>query len=182
MNDVERAYDQLQGNEEGSESVVRGSSVNLPLDIGDGGSLVREVQQDLIKAGFSLPIYGVDGQYGPETQRAVLKFQREYGLLVDGLVGPQTLNKLKEVVSSSKRIDDFPLPDVTLRRGDNGSEVKQLQRALKEINFDPKLIDGIYGPLTEDAVRRFQSMYAALANDGIYGPNTRRYIQMELDD
>ncbi|MRH43852.1 N-acetylmuramoyl-L-alanine amidase [Aquibacillus halophilus] len=182
INDVERAYDQLQGNEEGSESVVRGSSVNLPLDIGDGGSLVREVQQDLIKAGFSLPIYGVDGQYGPETQRAVLKFQREYGLLVDGLVGPQTLNKLKEVVSSSKRIDDFPLPDVTLRRGDNGSEVKQLQRALKEINFDPKLIDGIYGPLTEDAVRRFQSMYAALANDGIYGPNTRRYIQMELDD
>nr|WP_276608239.1 peptidoglycan-binding domain-containing protein [Aquibacillus halophilus] len=92
------------------------------------------------------------------------------------------MNKLKEVVSSSKRIDDFPLPDVTLRRGDNGSEVKQLQRALKEINFDPKLIDGIYGPLTEDAVRRFQSMYAALANDGIYGPNTRRYIQMELDD
>ncbi|UGB33783.1 peptidoglycan-binding protein (plasmid) [Metabacillus sp. B2-18] len=39
----------------------------------------------------------------------------------------------------------------------------------------------MYRPLTEDSVRRFQSMYAALANDGIYGSNTRQYIEMELE-
>ncbi|WP_272438176.1 peptidoglycan-binding domain-containing protein [Terrihalobacillus insolitus] len=154
----------------------------MPLDIGDEGQFVKEVQQDLIKAGFSLPIYGADGIYGAETQRAVMKFQKKYGLTVDGLVGPQTLDKLKEVLNTSDPINEFPLPDGILKRGDEGAEVKQVQRALKRLNFDPKYIDGIYGPLTEDAVRRFQSMYAALDNDGIYGPNTRRYIQMELDD
>nr|WP_280922999.1 peptidoglycan-binding domain-containing protein [Virgibacillus litoralis] len=66
--------------------------------------------------------------------------------------------------------------------GDEGEAAKQVQRALKDINFDPGAIDGIYGPKTQDAVRRFQSMYAALANDGIYGPNTRKYIRMELND
>ncbi|WP_226037804.1 peptidoglycan-binding domain-containing protein [Aquibacillus saliphilus] len=161
---------------------MQGSSVDLPLDVGDSGQFVREVQQDLVKSGFNLPTYGIDGQYGPETKRTVMKFQRQYGLMVDGLVGPQTIDKLKEITNSSTLINDFPLPDVTLQRGDNGPGVKQLQRALKEINFDPKQIDGLFGPLTEDAVKRFQSMYTALANDGIYGPNTRRYIEMELDN
>ncbi|MFZ3579008.1 peptidoglycan-binding domain-containing protein [Virgibacillus sp. DJP39] len=180
---MENSYQQyFQGSEITPDPVVKGSSVDLPLDIGDEGQFVREVQQDLLRAGFSLPIYGVDGQYGPETQRAVMMFQKRYGLTVDGLVGPQTLGKLKEVINSSRPINDFPLPNVTLQYGDEGPAVKQLQRALREINFDPELIDGKYGPLTEDAVRRFQSMYAALANDGIYGPNTRRYIQMELDN
>ncbi len=183
INDIERAYDRyFQGNEDITEPVVQGSSVDLPLDVGDSGQFVREVQQDLVKSGFNLPTYGIDGQYGPETKRTVMKFQRQYGLMVDGLVGPQTIDKLKEITNSSTLINDFPLPDVTLQRGDNGPGVKQLQRALKEINFDPKQIDGLFGPLTEDAVKRFQSMYTALANDGIYGPNTRRYIEMELDN
>lgn len=183
INDVERATKRyFQGNESIPEPAVKGATLELPLDIGDEGQFVREVQQDLVRAGFPLPIYGVDGQYGPETQRAVLKFQKQYGLLVDGLVGNQTLNKLKEVVNSSQKINEFPLPNVTLQKGDKGSKVKQLQRALREINFDPEIIDGIYGSLTENAVRRFQSMYAALKNDGIYGPNTRRYIEMELDN
>nr|WP_283244048.1 peptidoglycan-binding domain-containing protein [Bacillus suaedaesalsae] len=69
-----------------------------------------------------------------------------------------------------------------MRNGDRGEEVKQVQRALKQINFDPGAIDGIYGSNTENAVRRFQSMYAALADDGVYGPNTRRYIQLELEE
>ncbi|RAK19186.1 putative peptidoglycan binding protein [Anoxybacillus vitaminiphilus] len=55
-----------------------------------------------------------------------------------------------------------------------------VQRALKHLNFDPKDIDGVYGKKTENAVRRFQSMYAALKDDGIYGPDTRKLMKMEL--
>ncbi|MFC3015736.1 peptidoglycan-binding domain-containing protein [Virgibacillus litoralis] len=143
---------------------------------------MKEIQQDLIRTGFPLPIYGADGIYGEETQRAVMRFQSAYGLHVDGLVGPNTLAKLKEVLGSSSPAIDFPLPDKVLSLGDEGEAAKQVQRALKDINFDPGAIDGIYGPKTQDAVRRFQSMYAALANDGIYGPNTRKYIRMELND
>lgn len=183
INDVQRAYNRyFQGNEEVSEPVVKGSSVTLPLDIGDEGQFVREVQQDLLRAGFTLPIYGVDGIYGQETQRAVMKFQKRYGLMVDGLVGPQTLDKLKEVTSGSTPVTDYPLPEGILQRGDQGNDVKQIQRALLRLGINPQGIDGIYGPNTESAVRSFQSQFPVLANDGIYGPNTRRYLEMELDD
>lgn len=186
IRDVKEVYQtEFSGNGdtvEPAEPEVKGISVELPLDIGDEGQFVKEVQQDLTQAGFPLPIFGADGVYGEETQRAVMRFQSAYGLHVDGLVGPNTLSKLKEVLGSSSPAIDFPLPDKVLTQGYEGEAVKQVQRALKEINFDSGEIDGIYGPNTQDAVRRFQSMYAALANDGVYGPNTRKYIRMELNE
>ncbi|MFV2049292.1 MULTISPECIES: peptidoglycan-binding domain-containing protein [Metabacillus] len=149
---------------------------------GKSGSFVRDIQQQLIRAGYRLPRFGADGIYGDETEKAVMRFQRDFNLAVDGLVGPNTLSKLQQVNQQRISAPDFPLPSGILRRGSEGEGVRQVQRALKEINFDPGPIDGIYGPRTEDAVRRFQLMYAALADDGIYGPNTRKYIRMELED
>jgi N-acetylmuramoyl-L-alanine amidase len=172
----------FQGDESTPEPVVKGASVTLPIGVGDEGPFVKEVQQDLIKAGFPLPVYGADGIFGSETERAVMRFQRKYELIVDGLVGQQTLQKLKEVVNTSKTLEEFPLPSGVLVKGDRGLEVRQVQRALKRIGFDPTYIDGIYGPLTEQAVKDFQSTYSVLKNDGIYGPNTKRYMEMELDD
>ncbi|WP_231597674.1 peptidoglycan-binding protein [Bacillus sp. SA1-12] len=163
-------------------SAVKSVRVSLPIGEGDSGPFVRDIQQELIKAGYRLLRFGADGVFGEETENAVMKFQRDHNLSVDGLVGPVTLNKLQEVNHQRVSSTDFPLPTGTYRRGDQGNAVKQIQRALKQINFNPGAIDGIYGSKTEDAVRRFQSMYRALADDGIYGPNTRKYIRMELDD
>jgi N-acetylmuramoyl-L-alanine amidase len=182
VNDVHETYLTEFEGKDLPKSQVKGVSIELPIKVGDSGSFVREIQEDLLKAGFSLPIYGADGTFGSETERAVMKFQKKHGLTVDGLVGPKTLDKLNEILSSSNPSKDFPLPTAILNRDDEGSEVKQLQRALKAIHFDPGSIDGIYGPLTEDAVTRFQSMYTALENDGVYGPNTRKYIAMSLEE
>lgn len=165
-----------------AKPVVKSSTVKLPIGEGDSGAFVKDIQEELIKAGYRLPRYGADGQFGEETENAVMKFQKNFNLTVDGLVGPITLNKLQEVNQQRRSATDFPLPSGVLRRGSQGEGVKQVQRALKQINFDPGTIDGNYGTRTEDAVRRFQSLYAALADDGVYGPNTRKYIRMELDD
>lgn len=54
----------------------------------------------------------------------------------------------------------------TLRQGDRGPFVSDLQRMLTNVNVSPGSIDGIYGPLTEGAVRSFQSA-ANIQVDGV---------------
>jgi N-acetylmuramoyl-L-alanine amidase len=183
INDVKETLQQnnKQKNREAiKQSPVKGISVHLPLKIGDRGAFVKEIQEDLIRVGFPLPKYGADGILGEETENAVMAFQKRYGLHVDGLVGTETLTKLSEVVKQKLHHEEFPLPEKTLKRGDKGEEVKMLQRALQHLGFDPKYIDGVYGKRTEDAVKRFQSLYAALKDDGIYDPNTRKFMRIEL--
>jgi len=74
----------------------------------------------------------------------------------------------------------FPLPSGVLRKGDRGDKVKQLQRALDTVHFRPGTIDGIYGSKTEDAVKRFQSVYIPYQVDGIYGPKTAEKLKAVL--
>lgn len=61
--------------------------------------------------------------------------------------------------------------DGALRRGDKGDEVLNLQKRLHELGYHPGAQDGIYGLLTERAVKLFQSEHG-LAVDGIAGPKT----------
>ncbi len=58
------------------------------LKEGSRGQEVRELQQAL---GIT-----VDGDFGPGTKKAVMKFQRDNDLIVDGVVGPQTLAAIRE--------------------------------------------------------------------------------------
>jgi hypothetical protein len=57
---------------------------------GDYGSLVRLVQECLV-------CESLDGSFGPETENAVKAFQDAHNLDNDGIVGPQTWDKLAEV-------------------------------------------------------------------------------------
>lgn len=68
------------------------------LQRGASGSGVREMQNDLLQLGFSLPQYGADGKFGAETEQTVKDFQYTYGVTVDGIVGPQTASAIKEAL------------------------------------------------------------------------------------
>ena len=54
------------------------------------GTDVRFAQQLLLKAGYSLGKWGVDGEYGKVTAKAVKQLQMDNHLQVDGKIGPQT--------------------------------------------------------------------------------------------
>ena len=56
-----------------------------------------------------------------------------------------------------------------------GDDVKQVQRRLDELGFEPFEIDGIYGPVTESAVMSLQRA-KGLKVDGVVGPNTYRAL------
>ena len=58
-----------------------------------------------------------------------------------------------------------------LRNGAKGEQVEALQRQLQGQGFNPGKIDGVFGPKTEDALKRFQEK-AGLTADGIAGAKT----------
>lgn len=60
--------------------------------IGSQGTEVTNIQTRLKKWGYYS--YNVDGIYGWRTAEAVKKFQKKHGLTVDGICGPQTLEKI----------------------------------------------------------------------------------------
>lgn len=62
------------------------------------GTDVKELQQDLMKLGYSLPKYGADGDAGTETINALKIFQEDHGLEADGEAGPLTYKALAQAL------------------------------------------------------------------------------------
>lgn len=60
--------------------------------IGSSGKEVTAIQKALKERGLFTA--DITGYYGTQTQAAVRKFQRQKGLTVDGIAGPQTLSAL----------------------------------------------------------------------------------------
>lgn len=70
---------------------------------------------------------------------------------------------------------------VLLKKGSRGVEVTKLQTALKKLNFDPGVIDGIFGSKTEEAVINFQKSQQ-LVPDGIVGEKTWAKLNAALQE
>ena len=56
----------------------------------------RWLQTRLVELGYSVGRYGIDSVFGQDTKNAVIKFQRDKGLVQDGIVGVDTSKKLVE--------------------------------------------------------------------------------------
>ena len=87
---------------------------------------------------------------------------------------PATTSRVTTTSSTTTQATNpppLPVPTTTLKAGSNGSQVKELQRALAQLGYKPGTVDGIFGPDTEAAVMRFQTA-AKLAADGVVGPLT----------
>ena len=79
-------------------SAQTSTTINLSsscLGKGDKGPEVEQLQKNLIKLGYSCGSCGADGDFGNDTKKAVIKFQKEHGLSADGLVGPLTQAAIK---------------------------------------------------------------------------------------
>ena len=61
------------------------------LKIGSKGDYVVIAQGRLVVAGYDIV---VDGNFGPKTKQAVIQFQKDHGLVADGVIGPKTWAKL----------------------------------------------------------------------------------------
>jgi len=65
---------------------------------GSKGKAVELLQKLLVAQGYKLTRHknrtGIDGDFGPATQRAVKRFQKDEGLVADGIVGKKTWAEL----------------------------------------------------------------------------------------
>ncbi|NEO76241.1 peptidoglycan-binding protein [Moorena sp. SIO4G3] len=165
-----------------------GRNVNqFGLRRGSRGSAVTKLQQQLADLGYFNA--NPTGYFGLATEKAVIRFQRYYGLRADGVVGSQTRTALSNALFTQPESfgvlpGDMPVPladnsreepiafgtpirSSELRRGDRGPEVRRLQEALRSRGFKPGAIDGSYGGQTEDAVFKFQIRNNNLLPTGI---------------
>ena len=132
---------------------------------------VKELQARLRQAGYEVE---VDGEFGPKTEDAVRKFQRESGLDGDGVVGPETWESLE--VASAARPAGAKWANLRINDGYANTtpqllpSVKELQRLLIERGAKIE-VDGYFGPRTDEAVREFQRRHE-IHEYGVVGPRT----------
>jgi hypothetical protein len=110
-----------------------------------------------------------DGVFGPATERALKRWQRRHGLVADGIAGPQTRSAMG--LGSGPVLKRRGGSSGERRRGHagrahRGGGVRALQRKLGVP------ADGVFGPATEAAVKRWQAGHGLVA-DGVVGPQTR---------
>ena len=97
-------------------------------------------------------------------------------VLLAGIAAIAYMYSMKKGV---KKAPDIYVSSTYLRLGDQGEDVKKLQRALNFLGYIAGPEDGIFGPQTEKAVVDFQ-MENQLVPDGIVGPNTMRALNTVL--
>ncbi|GAA3957691.1 hypothetical protein GCM10023085_45240 [Actinomadura viridis] len=76
-----------------------GKAPAATLRPGDVGDKVRDLQNALLRAGQTLPVYGADGDYGGETETAVKTFQRSRSLTASGVYDVATAALLQRALA-----------------------------------------------------------------------------------
>lgn len=136
---------------------------------GDTGSAIEDIQKKLIGLGF-LPEDKDLGIFDQATSDALQNFCAKQSLEYEGEVTDTVWSRL---VDSAYELGDRTL---YLRVPYfHGNDVKTLQHALNVLGFSCGAEDGMFGPNTEDALRRYQ-LNLALPSDGIAGSYTFRSI------
>jgi D-alanyl-D-alanine carboxypeptidase (penicillin-binding protein 5/6) len=96
-----------------SENGAPVAPVARVLQIGAEGELVESLQRTLNARITPAPGIGVDGDFGPETEKAVKAFQTQVGLEATGLVNSDTWKALGPLVT-----EDEPAPEPAVVNAD----------------------------------------------------------------
>ena len=161
-----------------------------PLREGSMGEHVRTVQTQLNRIGGNFPIphiEAVNGVFNKSTTDAVKKFQQEFNLTSDGIVGKATWYKISQIYTAVKSLSEMNSegerigvghrpPTSIIRQGARGNDVVLLQFLLnyisKYFNMVPNVIEnGLFDDKTRLSVIAFQEVNGLL-NDGVVGPKT----------
>ena len=156
------------------------------IPYGEQSTAVRKMQDALRTKGYYKG--AVDGKFGAATKAAVIKFQKAVGITADGKPGNKTLTALYEGKSAINKSNSYertewskPTNPQTLYYGCTGRRVEKLQNALKKAGVYKGNLDGVYGDLTYEAVRKYQRQ-KGLYVDGMAGTKTLNSLYKNTKD
>lgn len=159
--------------------LVAACSTSAPgagLSFGDDGAAVAQLQRALVTLGHlaAADLAGGEGHFGPRTLAALRAFQSANDVPATGFYGELSAAALARALSGVVRT----VPAMDLVPGDESPAVADLQRALGQRGY-MSLVTGFFGPITRDAVRRFQTDHG-ITPTGNFGPLTRGALTRDL--
>ena len=114
----------------------------------------------------------VDGMWGKGTLTAVMRYQSDGGLAVDGVVGGGTARMLGITLYNVEKSGGIV-------KGKTAENIRKLQTALKSIGYYNSTVDGAWGRRTMCAVMSYQSDHG-LTVDGVVGSATEKALGITL--
>lgn len=126
------------------------------------------------------------GYYGPITRQAVKAFQRSRGITADGVVGAKTRSALFGRSSSPSRsyrvnAGRYGTLSGSIGMGETSARVATLQAKLRTLGyFNSRTNTGYYGPLTRNAVLRYQAANGLPRTGTVSQEMTRRLSGVAL--
>lgn len=145
------------------------------LKKGMAGSEVTSLQKNLINLGYLNT--NATGFYGDATVAAVKRLQSKYGYSSDGVAGDATQKLISGLAGSSstttaaKTTSGTQSTSGSLKKGDSGQSVTNLQKNLKKLGYLSTEATGYFGSATESAVIKLQKKYG-YEPDGKAGSKT----------
>jgi peptidoglycan hydrolase-like protein with peptidoglycan-binding domain len=174
-------------------------STTLGLRVGAESEQVRVLQVALIKADMGpearrLGVAGATGYFGAMTERALLEYQKAFGIPQDGVFTLATRNALAQKIMGEVKGMGTTTASVVpggasligrdLVYGEESLEVKLLQALLirERVGEASKILSeegatGYFGMLTERALREYQKS-KGLSDSGIFDAATQKVMSL----
>ncbi|MDA9179216.1 peptidoglycan-binding protein, partial [Acidimicrobiia bacterium] len=118
----------------------------------------------------------IDGNIGSVSKAALRSFQNKNGLIVDGILGPETCLRLLDRVNIKSNVINLNIEE-TNKNQQYSEQTESQQRILRELGLYTGSIDGLNGPGTQRAIKAFQNK-AGLVADGVVGVKTDKALSL----
>lgn len=114
------------------------SKIQEGLKRGMRGDKVKEMQKQLMAAGYKLDKYGADGIFGPETQAALKKLQKDLGVKQTGVWDKATQN----AINNAKKMKKAQQENAKAQK--KAADASKNKKAVDETKKDAKETNDIF--------------------------------------
>lgn len=146
------------------------------LKYGEHSQIVRVLQEKLSDLSYYKD--PVDGEFDIITEHALKKFQKDFDINMTGLADPHTVHAVIEAEKSKMLLKVEKLTesiDIQMK----SDSVETVQEVLQYFGYYEGELDGIYGPLTENALKKAEAEHEIDLMDNIAGPSLAELYESE---